>query len=248
MLGRLLVLLAVIALGWLSILPQAPQNEKNSSEYNSAVNKAKKPKAIAESFEGRVISVEDGDTFSVRRPDQTVVTVSILAIDAPEFKQESFKKSKKALSDLILNKNVNVNASIKDTPDHFIGSVFVDGQDVGLLQLEKGMAWQYQQFAIDQNAKVRKQYTDAQAKAQSEGAGIWDDKKPIPPWVFRGEQANPIPQSIEVPVTRASVAPPPGRKFILGPRGGCYYLADDGHKVYVKDKSLCAAAETATKP
>ncbi len=64
------------------------------------VNKGKKPKAIAESFEGRVISVEDGDTFSVRRPDQTVVTVSILAIDAHEFKQESFKKSKKALSTL----------------------------------------------------------------------------------------------------------------------------------------------------
>lgn len=245
MFGRLLVLLAVITCGSVLIFPQTPQSEKNGQDNNV---RGKKSKAIPESFEGRVFSVDDGDTFSVRRPDQSVVTIRILAIDAPEFKQDSFKKSKKSLSDLILNKNVNVTVSAKDSQDHLIGTVFIDGQDVGLLQLEKGMAWQYQQVANEQTAKVRKQYSDAQAKAQSDGVGIWDEKKPIPPWVFRGEQAVPVVESVEVPATRAAVAPPPGRKYILGPRGGCYYLADDGHKIYVKDKTLCAGSETATKP
>lgn len=245
MLERMLVFLAILAFGCLSISPQVPQSEKNGTENNL---RGKKSKAISESFEGRVISVEDGDTFSVRRPDQSEVTIRILAIDAPEFKQDSFKKSKKSLSDLILNKNVNVTVSAKDSQDRFIGSVFIDGQDVGLLQLEKGMAWQYQQVSNEQTAKVRKQYSEAQAKAQSDGIGIWDEKKPIPPWVFRGEQAAPVTESVEVPVTRAAVAPPPGRKYILGPRGGCYYVADDGHKIYVKDKTLCAGSETATKP
>jgi hypothetical protein len=29
------------------------------------------------------------------------------------------------------------------------------------------------------------------------------------------------------------------RKYILGPRGGCYYLNENGAKVYVRNKELC---------
>lgn len=248
MLGRILVLLAVLALGSFAINAQAPAARTKGSGKSVTINNGETPKAAPETIEGRVMEVEDGDTMTVMRPDQTTVTVRLLAIDAPEFKQDSFKRSKKSLSELVMNKDVTVNVVTKDSLDRLIGTVLVDGQDVGLLQLEKGMAWHYLRFSYEQTADARRQYAESQAKAQSDGVGIWKEKRPIPPWVFRGDLAVAPRPSSPAQFTGSSAATPPDRKYILGPMGGCYYLADDGHKVYVKDKSRCAAASTTTKP
>lgn len=248
MLRRTFILLAALALSSFSIFAQSPDTQKNGSGKDANINRGQTQMSVAELIEGRVVTVEDGDTITVQRPDQSKVTVRLLAVDAPEFKQDNFKKSKKSLSDLVMTKDVTVKVISKDSLDRLIGIVLVGGQDVGLLQLQRGMAWHYLRFSYEQTAEARRQYAESQAKAQAAGVGIWDEKRPIPPWVFRGDPLEAPRSTSAAQYDRSAVPPPPDRKFILGPMGGCYYLADDGHKVYVKDKSRCAAASTTTKP
>ncbi len=248
MVGRLLILLWTFAFFCLSIFSQSPKEQPNVQGKTVASSKVSDAVATTPTIDGLVIAVEDGDTITVQSADRTIYLVRLQAIDAPEFKQDNFKNSKKSLSSLVLNKNVKVIVVTKDTDGKNIGTVWLDGSDIGLIQLEKGMAWHYRRFAYEQAPNVRKQYADAQTKAQSDVVGIWSEKKPIPPWVFRGDLVEPTKSSSAAQSTRSAAPPPPGRKYILGPMGGCYYLAEDGHKVYVKDKSRCQATTTVDKP
>jgi endonuclease YncB( thermonuclease family) len=246
MVGRLLILLSIFAFCSLSTFPQSSPERSSVPRKTLEINKSTDGNLTPPVIEGRVTDVEDGDTITVQGADGTIYPVRLQAIDAPEFKQDNFKNSKKSLSALVLNKDVKVIVVTKDADGRQIGTVLLDGRDIGLIQLEKGMAWHYKRFAYEQTPEARKQYADAQAKAQAETVGIWDEKRPIPPWVFRGDVMTVAPTSNSRTITPAN--PRPDRKYILGPMGGCYYLADDGHKVYVKDKSRCAATATETKP
>ena len=78
----------------------------------------------------------------------------------------------------------------------------------------------------------------AQAAAKASKTGLWDDKNAIAPWTFRGEKGE-LPVDTEPTPAAPKSVPVPGRAYILGPRGGCYYLNEQGIKVYVKDKTLC---------
>jgi hypothetical protein len=155
-----------------------------------------------------------------------------------------------------------------------IGTVFYDGRDVGLALLEKGLAWHYKRFAYQQQPAERKSYIDAQEYALTAGIGIWSDERPTPPWVFRGEGTSTTADRIEngsgkqlpaqnviqttsstLPVSRETESsektlPPANneRVYRLGPRGGCYYVAASGSKVYVRNKSLCGVVSPETKP
>jgi endonuclease YncB( thermonuclease family) len=194
-----------------------------------------------------VVAVEDGDTISVLTGGKISYQVRLQGIDAPEDRQPYFDKSRKHLSNLLLKEPVKAVFYSKDSNGRLIATVYQNGRDVGLMQIENGLAWHYKRFSYEQTAGARKSYADAQAKAVAERKGLWDDKKPIPPWVFRGDTFAMDPN---VPVNGAngSATSTGDRKYILGPRGGCYYLTDGGAKVYVQDKSLCAAASTAQKP
>lgn len=247
MVGRFLILLTIFAFCSLSVFPQSSQEQSSVPGKNSEVNKNLNGNAGSPVIEGRVIAVEDGDTITVQGADGAVFPVRLQAIDAPEFKQDNFKNSKKSLSSLVLNKEVKVLVVSKDADGRQIGTVWVDGLDIGLIQLEKGMAWHYKRYAYEQTPEARKQYADAQTKAQADQLGIWDEKRPIPPWVFRGDVMTAPPKNTSNLVTRPS-ATHPDRKYVLGPMGGCYYLADDGHKVYVKDKSRCTTGTGDSKP
>ena len=51
------------------------------------------------------------------------------------------------------------------------------------------------------------------------------------PTVFRSSQ-------IQVPKTVPSLPPTPSRRYIRGPRGGCYYINSNGNKTYVS-RDMC---------
>ena len=223
-----------------------------------------------ESIEGKVVSVENGDTVIVKVDDKedTTYQVKLQAVDAPDIGQPYFENARKSLSKLVLKKDVKVEVQTVYAKGMMIGTVYRDGRDVGLELLEKGMAWHFKRFAYQQPVAERKSYSDAQEYASNAGRGLWSDDRPTPPWVYRGEstQANApdstdnkqIPKSDVIktagtvpaaPVSAPRTLPASGsRKYILGPRGGCYYVAESGSKVYVKDKSLCTVASSESKP
>lgn len=241
---------AVICLTTVCLFAQASKSSPPASNAQQNAASSTADQQRTELVEGTVVAVEDGDTFSVLTKDKVLYQVRLQAVDAPENRQPYFEKSRKSLSNLLLKTPVKVVSHSRDSSERLIATVFKNGDDVGLIQIEKGMAWHYKRYSYLQTATNRKSYSDAQAKAVSERIGLWDDKSPLPPWVFRGEltpTATPIRSSGSV--TETSTNQDAERKYVLGPRGGCYYVSDSGAKVYVKDKSLCGpVAPVVNKP
>jgi endonuclease YncB( thermonuclease family) len=195
---------------------------------------------------GSVLAVEDSDRIKIVGDDGISFSAVLLAVDAPDEKQDFFKKAKKRLAELVEGKDVTVLMRTDERGETF-AVVYAGADDVGLKLIREGFAWFSPNRSGSLNASDREIYTRTEAAARTARSGLWDDKNPTAPWAFRGEKVEPA--ILETTSTEASAgnpteiqkrsSPVPGRKYILGPRGGCYYLNDQGVKVYVKDKTLC---------
>lgn len=188
-------------------------------------------------LEGKVVLVYEGDVISIEGKNHKIYSIHLQGIDAPDEKQSYFKKSKNRLADLILGKEVRVIVHKKADFDRYIGSVYFEGRDVGLTQIEDGMAWHYKALSYEQSAEDRKRYALAEQKARADRKGLWEDKDPVAPWDFRGDI-----KPVEDVATKTTglMNTVTGKTYVMGPRGGCYYLNESGVKVYVRDKTLCA--------
>ena len=102
------------------------------------MSKQRKP---AMTFKTEVIAVHDGDTISILHIDGISDTVRLLGIDAPEILQPDGTKAQKFLSDLVLNKTVEIETTYRDDHGRLLGRVLIEGLDVNLFLLQSGMAW-----------------------------------------------------------------------------------------------------------
>ena len=139
----------------------------------------------AATITGRVVAVADGDTITVLDADKVQHKIRLAGIDAPEKKQAFGNRSKESLSDLTFGKAVNVETNKRDRYDREIGKVLVNGQDVNLVQVERGMAWFYRQYQLEQSPNDRTLYEAAEDAARAGKRGLWRDVDPTPPWDFR---------------------------------------------------------------
>jgi|GEM_PF-3304207 len=96
--------------------------------------------AYAETISGRVVSIADGDTITVLTPEKDQVRIRLSEIDAPEKSQDFGQASKQSLSNLVLGKDVLVQAEGLDKYGRTVGTVMVGGVDANLQQLAKGLA------------------------------------------------------------------------------------------------------------
>jgi endonuclease YncB( thermonuclease family) len=64
--------------------------------------------ALAETIEGKVVAVSDGDTITVLDRTHRQIKIRLSGIDAPEKKQAFGQRSKQNLSGLVFNKEVRV--------------------------------------------------------------------------------------------------------------------------------------------
>ena len=139
----------------------------------------------AESITGRVVAVADGDTITVLDTDKVQHKIRLAGIDAPEKKQSFGNRSKESLSDMVFDKTVNVETEKRDRYGREIGKVLVNGRDVNLMQVERGMAWFYRQYQREQLPNDRTLYEAAEDAARAGKRGLWRDVNPTPPWDFR---------------------------------------------------------------
>ena len=197
---------------------------------------------------GDVVEVRDGDTLVVKAKDKNLYEIRLQGIDAPENGQPFTAEAKGALSDMVLDKNVLVLIQKKDPLGRYVGTVYRKGVDVGLAMISSGMAWHYKLFAGEQTAQDRQTYAAAEQAARSKAIGLWASKDAEPPWGW-GKPVTPDAASKSAqPATAITQSNTSKREYKLGPMGGCYYVREDGRKVYVKDKSLCGVSETKTNP
>ena len=74
----------------------------------------------------------------------------------------------------------------KDKYGRTVGKISApDGTDICLEQINRGMAWHYKQYAKEQSAVDRASYSAAEMTARTNGAGLWQEKSPLPPWEWR---------------------------------------------------------------
>lgn len=140
----------------------------------------------ANELQGKVIRVADGDTLTILiEPIKLDMPIRLSGIDAPEKGMPFGQVSKKSLSDLTFGKQATVEWGKKDKYGRLVGKIRIDGQDVNIEQLRRGLAWHFKEYENEQSDEDRTAYSQAEDKARLAGAGLWQDKKPEAPWVWR---------------------------------------------------------------
>jgi micrococcal nuclease len=131
---------------------------------------------------GKVISVFDGNTIEVIADDNESYKIMLYGIDSPELGQEYGDQAKKFLQKMILDKKVTVKIQGKDRWGNRLGVILIDGKvDPRFELLEAGLAWTAEKNPIEELESVKE-------RAREQGKGLWKEKDPTPPWIFRREQ------------------------------------------------------------
>ena len=140
---------------------------------------------LADTIDGRVVGVSDGDTITVLDSAKTRHKVRLAGIDAPESKQAFGQASKKHLSDLVFGREVTLDCGKIDRYRREVCVVMVNGSDANLAQVKAGMAWWYRQYKKEQAAQQGADYEAAETTAKAGKVGLWQDADPVPPWDWR---------------------------------------------------------------
>jgi endonuclease YncB( thermonuclease family) len=143
------------------------------------------PLGAAETLIGRVVGIADGDTLTVLDSLNQQHKVRLNGIDAPEKAQPFGNVSKQNLSRLAFNRVVVADCPKVDRYGRQVCLVRVDGIDVGLAQIEAGLAWWYRKYAREQSVQDRATYAEVERKAREEKRGLWQDREPVSPWKWR---------------------------------------------------------------
>lgn len=131
----------------------------------------------ATSFRCKVVGISDGDTLTCLQ-NKRQYKVRLLFIDTPESGQAYGKQAKKALSNLVYQKEVVLEISGNDRYNRTLAVVKYKGKNVNLSLVEQGFAWAYR-------PNTRKIYLEAEEKAKKQRKGLWRDKNPINPAEWR---------------------------------------------------------------
>ncbi|MBG7617020.1 MAG: thermonuclease family protein [Chloroflexi bacterium] len=143
----------------------------------------------AETLEGKVVKIADGDTLSLLTSPSRQVKVRLAGIDAPEKAQPFGNKAKKALAALTFQKQASVAVETEDRYGRTVGRVMVGGLDVNAELVRQGMAWVYRKYTSDQKLYA------LEVEAKLAKRGLWSSQHPIEPWLWRrgkrGVEHNP---------------------------------------------------------
>lgn len=98
-------------------------------------------------------------------------------MDAPEKKQPYGAAAKRYLSEMIAGKTVQVKEHGKDRYKRTLGTVYLGGKDINEILVLSGYAWAF--------TKYSKIYKAQEWQARSKGRGLWVDKNPVKPEIWR---------------------------------------------------------------
>lgn len=137
-----------------------------------------------EPLKGKVISVADGDTFSLLTDNNEQVKIRLYAIDAPERGQDFGTKSREFLNDLCYGKMVTIEKKNTDQYGRILGVAFVNGVNLNEEMVRNGLAWYYSYYANDPKLEAWEQ------SARRQKLNIWSMKNPVHPHEFRKDKKN----------------------------------------------------------
>jgi micrococcal nuclease len=136
-------------------------------------------------FDGVVTRVSDGDTVWVLpsaqagRPKPRPTKLRLVGLDAPEVCQAHGPQAAAALGSRVLGRAVTVRRRATDDYGRALGTLWLDGQDVGAALVREGHAWSVRYhgdpgpYAVEEGA------------ARSARRGLFALAAPEPPREFR---------------------------------------------------------------
>lgn len=134
---------------------------------------------------GVVTRVVDGDTLWVRTgASQPPLKVRIQGIDAPEICQPGGVQARDALKQKVLGQSVTVTSGAHDDYGRTIGTVHIQGQDMGRWLVAHGHAWVYS------NRSKKALYADEFSQAQDARRGVFSAGQAEEPRLFRKRHGN----------------------------------------------------------
>jgi micrococcal nuclease len=138
------------------------------------------PKAAsAKTVQGIVSQVTDGDTLWLRPAEGKPVEVRLRDIDAPEICQPWGDDSRKALSELTLNKVASLQVQAHDKYGRAVGTLMIEDTNVSRYMVENGHAWSTRS-RWDQGPLVKQE-----KMARALTRGLHSQGGAIQPWEWR---------------------------------------------------------------
>ena len=136
--------------------------------------------ATRQAQSGVVTRVVDGDTLWVKTgASQPPLKVRIQGIDAPEICQPGGVQARDALKQKVLGLSVTITSGAHDSYGRTIGTVHMQGQDMGRWLVAHGHAWVYSYRS------QKALYTDEFSKAMIARQGVFSSGHAEEPRLFR---------------------------------------------------------------
>ena len=136
-------------------------------------------------WRGKVVGVADGDTLTLLDEQHQQHRIRLDGIDAPERSQPFGQRARQSLASLAHGRAALAECPKTDRYGRLVCRVTVDGVDVGLEQVRRGLAWHYVRYAAEQSPQARAEYARAEQQARGERSGLWSYRDPTPPWDYR---------------------------------------------------------------
>lgn len=93
--------------------------------------------------------------------------------------------SRRSLREMTHGQQVVVETDKTDRYGRAVGKVMVNGLDVNIEQLRRGLAWHYKAYQREQTPMDRQSYAAAEDAAKRLRRGLWAMPGATPPWEFR---------------------------------------------------------------
>ncbi len=134
-------------------------------------------------YQAEVIRVSDGDTIHVEYKDEELI-IRFYGIDAPELDQSGGEAAQQALYQKIYAKKVEIRPLGTDQYKRILALVYLGPENINEWLLSRGLAWVYtgyckKDFCMD--------WYQTEKKARQAHLGLWSEKMPQAPWLYRKE-------------------------------------------------------------
>jgi endonuclease YncB( thermonuclease family) len=97
--------------------------------------------------------------------------IRLAGVDAPEKAQPFGERSKQHLAELAVGKDAKADCDKVDRYDRDVCTVYVVAKDVGLAELDAGLAWWFRKYAHEQLPKERIDYEAPEDRAAADRVG-----------------------------------------------------------------------------
>jgi len=138
-----------------------------------------------QAYEAVVARILDGDSFRVRH-GRSIETIRLYGIDCPEYRQEGWQQAKKMTQALLGKGPIDIQSMDVDRYGRTVALVHAQGRLINAELVASGWAWLYRRYCHAQ--PFCRQLETLERDARLHDRGVWAQKRPVPPWVWKRQR------------------------------------------------------------